>query len=91
MKKILGIALLLTACSSQVVVNRPPNPRDRWTNLTNAQNKVVASWNSNDGQIIYAGDPKEAFETMLAAFLQYQQSCKPVEKKEDPKKVEKKK
>ena len=86
--KIMALVLiLLSACAS------PPqrDPKDKWVNITNAQNKVVAAFNANNGQTEYYADPKEAFSVLLGAFAQYQQTCKPVEKKAEPKKQEKKK
>lgn len=90
MKKILTVAILfaLGGCST---AQRRPDPKDRWINITNQQNKVVAEVNASSGETIYLADPKDAFETLFAAFAQYQQVCKPVEKKEEPKKDEKKK
>lgn len=85
------VALSVMGCSSTVVVKKDPGKKDQWVNITNANNKVVASFNQADGEIVYSAKPEEAFETLLAIFGKYQQSCKPVEEKKPEAKPEPKK
>ena len=69
MKKMVMALVLLVGCScSTPPVAHGDSSKDKWVNITNAQNKVVAAVNQTDGKVEYYGDPKEAFEAVLGAY-----------------------
>lgn len=61
------MAVVLTGCST-TITKSDSSPKDKWVNVTDAQNKIVAAFNTADGKIVYYADPKEAFEVMLGAY-----------------------
>lgn len=85
------LAAMLSACSSTTVQQQPAGAKDKWVNITNAQNKIVASFNTADGKVQYYSDPKDAFETLLIIYSNLVTDVQKAQKAQEDSKAKKEK